>query len=886
MSDLPSGTVTFLFTDIEGSTRLWEQHSEAMRHVLTRHDVLLRQAIERHNGHVFKTIGDAFYAAFSTASEALGAALSAQQALQAEARGAGRPLQVRMALHTGAVEHRDSDYFGQPLNRIARLLSIGHGGQVLLSLATEELVRDVLPEGVYLHDLGPHRLRDLTRPEQVFLLLHPDLPADFPPLKSLDSLPNNLSRQLTGFIGRAKEIAEVRGLLAKTRLLTLTGSGGCGKTRLALQVAVEVLEEYPDGVWVVELAPLSASSLAPQAVASVLNVHEEPGRSMLQTLIDSLKTKQVLLFLDNCEHLIAACATLSETLLRTCPRVKILVTSREGLGIAGETTYRVPSLTLPDLKSTLTPERLSQYEAAHLFLDRATEAVPEFAFTAANTGDVAQICCMLDGIPFAIELAAAWVRVLPVEQIARRLEDRLSLLLGGSRTSASRHQTLRATLDWSYDLLSEPEKQLFCVLSVFAGGWTLEAAEAVCAAESQTSTSVLNLLAQLVDKSLVEYVEQQGQARYRLLETTRQYAREKLEQRGVEQAAQPRHRSLAWFLNLAELARNEIRGHESHLWLERTGVEQANFRQLLDWTPTRLELVESGLRMIDALSEIWVMRGAIREAGERLDAHLQQAQHVEASMRARACCHLGDIRECLQEDEAAERCYQKALALSADDGDIQSVSARIGLGRLARKRGAYEQACAWFTQNLTILRAHGDRGGLAYQLNELGLVLSAQGEHARASAVHEESLSLWRELQDKHGIAFALHLCGKAALAQDDEEAARRYHRESLPLLQDLDNRSILSYALEEFAWLAARKGQVPSAIVLYAAGAALRESIGVTLPTTDLPVWQARLADLRSATTPELFLASWEQGRSMPLEEAIAYALQIDLRKSGSLPS
>jgi predicted ATPase/class 3 adenylate cyclase len=571
-TSLPTGTVTFLFTDIEGSTQLWEQHPDAMRLALARHDASLTAAIQSNHGHVFKTVGDAFCAAFAMAPDAIDAALAAQRhlhALQPSAvpSAAGLALKVRIALHTGAAKVRGGDYFGPALNRVARLLAIAHGGQVLLSGATQELVQDDLPPGSSLRDLGRHRLRDLQRPEQVYQLFAPDLPAHFPPLRSLEAFRHNLPVQLTSFIGRKREMAEVKRLLAESRLLTLTGSGGCGKTRLALQVAADLLEEFPEGVWLVELAPLADPGLVPQAVASVLGLREEPGRSLTATLTDALRARSLLLVLDNCEHLLSACAQLVESLLHACPQLRVLASSREGLGIGGEQTYPVPSLSLPDPQRLPALDELQEYEAVRLFAERAGLSQPRFAVTAANAPSVVQVCRRLDGIPLAIELAAARMKALPVEKIAERLDDCFRLLTGGSRTALPRQQTLRALIDWSYNLLSEPERTLLRRVSVFAGGWTLEAAEAVCAGEAECAGAppgplpgikaweVIDLLTSLVEKSLVMYEEQGGEARYRLLETVRQYARDRLLETGEAAAVRGRHRD--WCLALAERAEPE-----------------------------------------------------------------------------------------------------------------------------------------------------------------------------------------------------------------------------------------------------------------------------------------------------------------------------------------
>ncbi|HEY7461690.1 MAG TPA: adenylate/guanylate cyclase domain-containing protein, partial [Gemmatimonadota bacterium] len=506
MTDLHSGTVTFLFTDLEGSTQLWERHPKLMPAAVSRHDELLREAVLRHGGHVFKTGGDGFCVAFDRAADALAAALDAQHALASESWGEVGALRARMAVHTGAAEVRDGDYFGAALNRSARLLAIGHGGQVLVSQTTFDLVRDALPADAELRDLGAHRLKDLQRPEQVYQLMHPTLGADFPALRSLEAVPHNLPLQLTSFVGRERELDLLRGQLSGARLLTLTGPAGSGKTRLALQLAAEVLEHYPDGIWFLDLAALTDPALVAQTAASALGLKEQTARSPLDVLADHLKSRRLLLVLDNCEHLIGACAALAERLLRAGPDVRILATSRESLSVAGEVAWPLPPLATPDprrLPEYQPADALTQYEAVRLFIDRALLVQPTFAVTNANAPAVAQVCQQLEGIPLAIELAAARVKVMTVEQIAARLSDRFRLLTGGGRMATARHQTLRAAIDWSYDLLSEPERLLLRRLSVFAGGWTLEAAEAVCAGEGIEGWEVLDLQTHLVDKSLV-----------------------------------------------------------------------------------------------------------------------------------------------------------------------------------------------------------------------------------------------------------------------------------------------------------------------------------------------------------------------------------------------
>ena len=560
-SPLANDTVTFLFTDIEGSTRLWEETPDRMRPALARHDAVSRTAVESHRGVVVKMTGDGMHAAFDDALNALAAAVDLQQALADPAATNGIPLRVRCGLHAGIVEHRDNDFFGPPLNRAARIMNAAHGGQVLLSQAVVDGVQEILPAMVSLRDLGRVRLKDLSTPEHVYQVVHPDLRQEFPALRSLEATPNNLMQQATRFIGREKELDELKRMVARTRLLTLTGSGGCGKTRLSLQVAADSLERFPDGAWLVELAPLADPGLVPQAVATVLGLKEEPGKPIEQTLAHYLKDKRLLLLLDNCEHLLDGCARLVDTLVRQCPTLTILASSREALGIAGEQTYRVPSLSLPDPKQLHTLASVAPFEAVQLFIDRALLARADFEFTSQSASTLASICYRLDGIPLAIELAAARLRSLSLEEINRKLDQRFRLLTGGSRTALPRQQTLRALIDWSYDLLNQSEQTLFCRLAVFAGGWMLEAVQQVCSDESADEWDAVDLLTSLIEKSLVTAEDCNGATRYRLLETVRQYARDRLLESGEGERWRDRH--LACFLAMAEEAAPKLQGGRS-----------------------------------------------------------------------------------------------------------------------------------------------------------------------------------------------------------------------------------------------------------------------------------------------------------------------------------
>ncbi len=716
MPEFPSETLTFFLTDVEGSTQLWDQHHDAMSIALMRHDALLRAGIEQHRGTIIKDKGegDSFFSVFRGAADAVGAACAIQRALFAEPWPTPTPLRVRMALHTGEAELRDQDYFGPVINRCARLRAIAHGGQVLLSQVTADRVRDHLPDGIDLKDLGWHRLKDLQQPEHIFQLVIPDLPITFPALKSLEAIPNNLPTQLTSFIGREKEMKAVKDQLKTTRLLTLIGTGGSGKTRLALQVTVDLLEEYPDGIWLVELGTLTDPTLVPQAVASVLGIREEPDRSglaggktsrpLLTRLIDSLQRKKLLIILDNCEHVVDACALLAEALLRACPNLQIMTTTRGALGVTGETAWRVPSMSLPDPRRLPPVANLKQYEGIELFVERARAALPTFKLTEENAPAVVQICQRLDGIPLALELAAARVKVLTPEQIAARLDDRFRLLTGGSRTALPRQQTLRAMMDWSFNLLSEPERIVLRRLSTFAGGWTIEAAEAICAGEGVNRYEVLDLLTHLVDESLVIVDERGGEARYRLLETVRQYAREKLLEARDAEVVRRRHRD--WFLALADRAESELLGPQQAAWLNRLEQEHDNLRAALDWS-LGSGAIEAALRLAGALWPFWEVRGYLGEGREWLEMVLAKSGELPVALRAKV----------LQ-----------------------------GAGILAWYQDDYERAVALCQQTLALYRELRQKQGMAIALNTLGLIRRSQGLYPEAHSLLEESLSIFREL--------------------------------------------------------------------------------------------------------------------------------------------
>jgi len=887
MAQLPTGTVTFLFTDIEGSSRLWEDHRDAMAVALARHDALLREAFAARGGIIFKTIGDAFCAAFPVAVNALDAAIAVQRLLRGEPWQNIEPIKVRIAIHTGSAESRDSDYFGPVLNRVSRLLAAAHGGQILLTLATEELVRDHLPEGVSLRDLGERRLRDLNRPEHVFQAVAADLPSEFPALRSLETFPNNLPIQLTSFIGREKEMAEVKRLLATTHLLTLTGSGGTGKTRLSLQLAADLLDQFPDGVWLVELATLEEPCQVAEAIAAALQVHEEPGQQLLVTLTNFLRNKKLMLILDNCEHLISECARIAETLLRACPGLQILCSSREPLGIAGERTWPVPSLSIPEswrdeVRGSDAAERLTQYEAVRLFIDRATAVRPAFHVTNATAPFVAEICWRLDGIPLAIELAAARIRVLSIDQIASRLDDQFRLLTGGSRTALPRQQTLRALIDWSYDLLSEQERILLRRLSTFAGGRTLQAVEAVCSDDQIQDFEIIDILTSLVDKSLVTVERSPGkEPRYTFIESVWDYSREKLDQAGERDLVCTRH--LQYFLEIALNAAPRLLGPQQLDWIERLRPEFYNFRYALDASLEVEGLAPLGLRLATALGRFWEVRSLLVEGADffgRLLAHPANASPgAERAAGLAVAGRLGWISDRL--DEGA-RFAEEALAIYralSDEAGIVAAAVQFALYQFDLRKS--DEARALIRESESIAQRLGDKRLLAEVRRVQGIESTLEHDYPQSLALHEQSLALYRELGDVWFAGIVQWSVGITATFLGDFKKAHSSFQECLQGSWSVGNRWALAYPLEAFAALAVAQGQFDRGARLLGAAEALRSEFGISTETTDHPTLRRIFAQAAAEfTKPELETAR-KEGRGLTAAQAVAFAMEAPASSS-----
>lgn len=873
MARLPSGTLTFLFADIEGSTHLLQRLGDRYAVVLTEYRRLFRTILQNHAGHEVDVQGDMVFAAFPRAKDAVSTAIDVQRAIAGYVWLEGAVLRVRMGLHTGEPVSTETGYVGVDVHRTARICAIGHGGQVLLSETTRVLVEDDLPPGTTLRDLGAHRLKDLAHPQRLFQVIVTDLAADFPPLKSLGSLPNNLPIQLTSFIGREMEIAEVKGLLSRARLLTLTGTGGSGKTRLALQVAAEVLEQYSDGVWWVELAALSDPALVPQTVASVLGVPEQPSRPVRETLVGYLRPKSLLLILDNCEHLLDPCARLGETLLRLCPSLTILATSREALAVSGEIIWPVPSLSLPDPQRLPPPDHLPQYEAVRLFIERAVSSQPRFTVTGNNAPAVAQVCHRLDGVPLAIELAAARVRVLAVEQIAARLDDRFRLLTGGSRTVLPRHQTLEAAMDWSYDLLSEQECSLFNRLSVFAGGWTLEAAEVVCSGDGVDTADVLDLLTQLVGKSLVVMETQGGEAWFRLLETVRQYARDRLRKAGEAANVRVRHRD--WYLGLAERVEPELQGPRQTVWLERLEREHDNLRAALDWSKAAADGAEAGLRLAGALYWFWWMHGHWSEGRGWLEGALTRSEDVPISALPKALQGAANFAWRQGDYGRATVLSEKGLAICRELGDREhSAWLLMNLGIVALHQGDFGRATALFEESLVLGRELGYKGLISQALAQLGHVARIQYDYTQAAAFFQESLALSREVGNTRLIAYCLRSLGTLALRQKDYERAAVLYKEGLTLCREVRDRWVIEECLEGLAGVACAQENYKQAARLFGSAEALREILGLRRLSADITAHDQLVSATRAGLGDAAFPAAWAEGRAMALERAIEYAL------------
>jgi predicted ATPase/class 3 adenylate cyclase len=924
-----SRTSTFLMTDIAGSTRLWEEQPAAMAVALAAHDAILREAVEHARGTIVKTTGDGMLAAFDVPRAAVDACLAGQRAMLDHDWPTEAPLSVRMALHAGSAEARDGDFFGPALNRVARLLAIGHGGQVLVSSAGAAVLADDLPTGVELLDRGEHRLKDLSRLEHVYQLVAPGLPSEFPPLRS-GKAPTNLPAELTSFIGREREVTEIGGLLEANRLVSLVGVGGTGKTRLMLHVAGEAAGRHADGAWLVELAPLSDPGLVLPEVARALSIPDSPGQPLLDVVTDFLRDKDLLLLVDNCEHLIGAAADVTGRLLGTCRSLRVMATSREALGVPGEAIFQVPSLRVPETLDDTDLEAAASAEAVRLFVDRATGTLPTFRLDAATIGPVVEICRRLDGIPLALELAAARINVLTADDIAQGLGDRFRLLTGGRRTSVPRQQTLQALIDWSWDLLSESDQRLLRRLSVFVGGWTLDAAAEVTADRPAgagptpppaSRLDTLDGLGRLVDRSLV-IAEHGGGTRFRMLETIRQYARDRLVASGESTELRTRH--LARFRRMAEDAGPALEGAGMLATLEQLDIEIDNIRAALDWAFEAEP--EAGVEIAASLGQYWRARSVGSEGLDRLAEAIEALRRLPepepdtAAERLRLAVRVlaTAAREAAMTNrriDAARDWGDEAVRLARESGDPRTLSTALAgrgfvlmfagrstddvLAAQAETAIIAEEAGDWMSATMAaaarseylmgtdladaetwVVRATeaARRAGNPFAV---GLAALARGRYlgfcgridearpwfAEAQAQFHEIRDHRLELVARSDLAHALRRAG-------DFDGAEAAYREVMPEWQRLGHRGAVANLLESFAFVAVERGDPRRAAVILGAAEQLRSASEASMLAPERVEYDREIAQARGALDEAEFEQAWSHGAGLTTEDSVAFAV------------
>jgi predicted ATPase/class 3 adenylate cyclase len=910
MNALGGGTVTLLFTDIEGSTKLLRELGNRYEKVLDDHRRLLRDAFGAQEGKEVDTAGDGFFYAFPRARNALVAAVEGQRALAGH--DWPQPLRVRMGMHTGEPLGTETGYVGLDVHRAARIMGAAHGGQILVSQTTRSLASADLPGDVSLLDLGEHQLKDLPTTERLFQVVAPGLDQDFAPLRSIDSRPNNLPRQLTTFVGRQADIGEAKRVLASTPLLTLTGAGGVGKTRLAIEIAGELLEQFEDGIWFVDLGPLTDPEFVMPAIAAAVGVTHAPGQPILDTVTEYLRGRRAMLVLDNCEHLLDVTARSVDALLRGCGLVRVVATSREGLAIPGESVFPVPSLSLPDPEATTSAD-LGGYEAVQLFIERAIAAAPGFQITDRNASAIAQICRRLDGVPLALELAAARVRALPVEQIAARLDDRFRLLTGSSRITVPRHQTLRQTIDWSHELLADDERAVFRRLAVFVGGCSLEAAEAVCTGAPVEADFVLDILSRLVDKSLLVAETAGTQARYRQLESIRQYARDRLLESGEAKDALRRHRD--WFLGMVARAEPEFfQGVESGEWLERLDTEHDNLRAALQWSLDEPGEQRDGLHLAAGMWRFWEIRGHLAEGRFWLESFLQATAGEVSSLQADAYTGAGILAFMLGDHQAASALHERSLELHRQVGGPEGIAfaannlanAAVLSGDYANARRLYETSSAWareqpdprvlgftivnmaeavaldgdpelaraqYDEGIAVFRQAGDRWGEAFAVDSLGVMLARQGSHDEATQLHDQALAISRSLSDERGVARALAHLGDAAAKAGDIERAKSLYVESFEMRRALGDLPGTAAGMEKLASVVIDRAPGAAAVLLGAAER-VRDLIRAPVPRAVREEYEALRRKVESLLGEAAFEEARADGRRLSPDAVLARIL------------
>jgi predicted ATPase/class 3 adenylate cyclase len=901
-------TVTFVFTDLEGSTRLLATLRDAYGSLLEAYHDLIESVFSRHGGTQLDQAGDGLFHSFPSARRAVSAALEAQLAMATHEWPSGASVRARMGIHTGEAVTRRAGYVGMDVHRAARIAAAGHGSQVLLSGVTRDLVAADLPPEVTVTDLGEHWLKDLAQPEHLYQLSTDGLPQAFPPLKSLVTLPNNLPRHLSSFVGRRTDVADVRQLTTEAPLVTLTGPGGVGKTRLCIQVAAEMLDTFADGVWLVELETLTDERLVAQQIAVSLGIAEASDADAQESVLAHLRTRQALLILDNCEHVIGAVARLANALLRGCPGLRMLATSRESLGVAGERLYPVRSLALPENAATLRAAGVLEFEAVDLFRERARAADPAFEITDGNAAAVVEICQRLDGIPLAIELAAARVRALSPAQIAERLDDRFRLLTGGSRTAMPRHQTLRAAIDWSFDLLPDSERLVLWRLSAFSGAFSLEAAEAVCVGPDVASDEITDHVTRLVEKSLVN---RQGD-RYRLLETVRGYARERSLEAGEAAAAHERHRD--WYREFVRRAAPAFfRGPESGAMLDALEAEHDNLRSALSWSLGQPGGATAALELAAGLWRFWEIRGYLLEGRQWLERVLAATTTDETMTRADVLTAAGVLGAAQGDHAAAMRYHEQSLALHERLGNRKGIqfalhnlaNAAQHQGDAARARGLYERvleiagnddpnvsfvrvaladvadsqgdreaARVNYERAIEDVRSTGDAWGMAYAQSSYGQSAARHGEYSVARERYEQALEISRQLGDQRGEARLMTLLADVDVDEGNHASALGLLYGALEIRCRLGDSPGICSALERFS-AGAMEVDAASAARILAAAASLRERTGARLSLAGQAAVDQQLARLQATLGGE-FGDLWQAGSAVSVDEALRDAAAV----------
>lgn len=870
--DVPTHrTLAFLFTDIEDSTGLWQREADGMREAMIVHDACLHGAVEARGGEVFKTVGDAFCVAFESVADALLGAADAQLALKGGSFPF--PVRVRMAVHVCEVEPLEGDYRGLGLSRVARLLGLSHGEQVLVSDATATLARDRLTAPLSLVDLGECRLRSFESAERVWQLRHPELPAAFPPLKSGLTTPHNLPNQLTEFIGRERELTEVCRLLSQSPLVTLTGAGGSGKTRLSLETADVLLPQFPDGVWFVDLSPRAAGEPLFGVVASTVGLRPEPGAEISRHLIDYLAEKRVLLVLDNCEHLVAEAATLAETLLTACRSLRILATSREALEVYGEVAWPVPTLSLPGEAKRLGPKRLLTYESVRLFADRAAAVQPSFRVTGENAPYVAEICRRLDGIPLALIIAASWASVLTPQQIAARIQDRFKLLKqGSSRTAPPRQQTLRAVVDWSFRLCSESEQALLRRLAVFSGGWDLSAAEAVCE-DGTVVDDVLESLYSLVRKSLVlAEPGANGERRFRLLETIRQFAQELLDASEESDALVGKHR--AHYLALAEEAAPHLTGSDAKLWLSCLETEHDNLRLAL----TGANATDAA-RFVAYLFWFWHVRGHVGEGRAWAERVLGNAEGVDAAILVRVRNAAAVLAMDIGDLESAERhLIRLGDELRAQNNAERLIPCVNNLGTLYARQGKTEEALTCFTEVVALMKTHG-----APVMSQVSALANLGGTYAErddleaAVTCYKEAVDVWGKKEDSLALMNVLGNLAEVYHRQEKWEEGEALLRRNWKIAKASESPEAMAIVLTEISlrnFFQKMEENLRCAVIMLGVAENCRTRHGLKATRhVERESWHHQL---RASVSPEQWESLWNEGWELTVDEAVETGFQI----------